>query len=81
MDLYKQIEDSNKVLLKNNSTLLENLNELKNRNEWIIKNYEDETKKIYQKLNLYKDKLNKIHSIYQVNLSSEENISVNQENY
>jgi len=80
-ELYKQIEESNKVLLKNNSTLLDNVNELKKRNEWIIQSYEEETQIISQKLNTYKEKLNKLYSIYQINLNSEDNNCLNQENY
>lgn len=80
-DLYKQIEESNKVLLKNNSTLLDNVNELKKRNDWIIQNYEEETQIINQKLNTYKEKLNKLYSIYQINVNNDGNNCLNQENY
>ena len=66
-------------MLKNNSLLLENINELKNKNDWIVHNFEEETKKIYQKLNIYKEKLNKIHSIYQLNLNDGDNNITNQE--
>lgn len=60
---------------------MENINEIKNKNDWIVQNFEEETKKIYQKLNIYKDKLNKIQSIYQLNLNDGENNISNQEKY
>lgn len=71
-DLYRQIEESNRTLLRNNEILLENINELKNKNDWLIQNFEEENKKVAEKLNVYRRKLSALYSVFQMNINSDE---------
>jgi hypothetical protein len=66
------LETNNKILLKTNETLTDQINEMKFKHDCVLKKFEEEISFIKERMEFYKTNLNKVCSaVYESNSFSQ----------
>ncbi len=73
-DMVDLLDKNNRVLMKTNEQLSEQINEMKFKQELLVKKFEDEVRFIREKLEFYRINLNKVcATVYEGNSYTIEN--------